>query len=140
MTSGDGPHVGAGSEDLQLGFLFLVAPRPGVAKPQGGQYLDLRRLRAPVANGDLDQDVLRLDLGVLDEDIKVPILIEDAGVEQLIFGGLFVAHPVGFNDGPVWVRGLRILVEVFHIRVGWRAVEVEVVFLDVLAVIPLAVG
>ena len=35
---------------------------------------------------------------------------------------------------------LRVLVEVLHVRVRRRAVEVEVVLLDVLAVIPLAVG
>ena len=81
MPSGNGSHVRAGSEDLQFRFLSLAAPRPGVAKPQSGQHLDLGQLRAPVANSDLDQDVLRLDLGVLDEDVKVPILVEDAGIE-----------------------------------------------------------
>src|SRR5262249_52946376 len=63
-----------------------------------------------------------------------------AGVEQLILGGLFVALPVGFDEGDVWVLGLWILVEVLHVRVSWRAIEVEVVFLDVLAMIPLAVS
>ena len=140
MPSGDGPHVRACSEDLQLRFLFLATPRPGVAKPKGRQHMDLRRLWAPVADSDLDQDVLRLDLGVLDEDVKVPVLIEDACVEQFILGGLFVACPVGFDDGPVRVLGLRILVEILHVRVSWRAVEVEVILLDVLAVIPLAVA
>ena len=79
MPGGNGPHLRAGSENLQLRSLFLAAPRPGVAKPQGGQHMDPGRLGAPVAESDLDQDVLGLDLGVLDEDVKVPILIEDAG-------------------------------------------------------------
>ena len=35
---------------------------------------------------------------------------------------------------------MRVFVEVLHIRVGRRAVEIEVVFLDVLAVVTLAVG
>src|SRR3989442_15037093 len=35
---------------------------------------------------------------------------------------------------------MGILVEVLHVRVGRRRVEVEVVLLDVLAVVPLAVG
>src|SRR5262249_8569745 len=81
VPSGDGPHVRAGSEDLQLRFLFLATPRPGVAKPQGRQHMDFGRLGAPIADSDLDQDVLQLDLGVLDEDVEVPVLIEDAGVE-----------------------------------------------------------
>src|SRR5215467_10979513 len=115
MPSGNRLYGLGGSDDLQLRFLFFVAPRPGVAKPQGGQHVDLGRLGTPVANGDLDQNVLRFDLGVLDEDVKVPILIEDAGVEQFILGGLFVACPVGLDDVLVRVRGLRIFVKVLHV-------------------------
>src|SRR5262249_4413496 len=63
MPSGNGAHVRAGSDDLQLRFLFLATPRPGIAKPQGGKHMDLGRLWASVADGDLDQDVLWLDLG-----------------------------------------------------------------------------
>jgi hypothetical protein len=35
---------------------------------------------------------------------------------------------------------LRVLVQILHVRMRRRRVEVEVVFLDVLAVVPLAVG
>ena len=35
---------------------------------------------------------------------------------------------------------MRILVEVLHVRMGGRAVEVEVILLDVLAVIAFPVG
>jgi hypothetical protein len=35
---------------------------------------------------------------------------------------------------------LRILVEIFHIGVGRRTVEIEVVLFDILAVIALAIG
>ena len=48
--------------------------------------------------------------------------------------------PAGLDQVGVRVGRLRILVEVLHVRVGRRAVEVEVVLLDVLAVIALAVG
>src|SRR6185369_9815570 len=37
-------------------------------------------------------------------------------------------------------RRLRVLVEIPHVRVRRRAVEVEVVLLDVLAMVPLTVG
>jgi hypothetical protein len=33
---------------------------------------------------DLDQDVLRALLGVLEEDVEVAVVVEDAGVEQLV--------------------------------------------------------
>ena len=48
--------------------------------------------------------------------------------------------PVRFHQVPVRELPLRILVEVLHVRVRGRRVEVEVVLLDVLAVVPLAVG
>src|SRR5262245_37804126 len=103
MPGGDGSHVRAGREDLELRFLSLATPRPGVAKPQWRQAIDLSRLGASVANGNLDQNVLRLGLGVLDEDVEVSVLIEYAGVHQFILGGLFVARPVGVDDGLVRV-------------------------------------
>ena len=50
------------------------------------------------------------------------------------------AAPVLRHQLAVGERRLRVLVEHLHVRVGRRAVEVEVVLLDVLAVVPLAVG
>ena len=91
-------------------------------------------------NRDPDQDVLRRFLGVLDEDVEVAILMEDAGVEQLVFELVPAAAATGLNKIAVRVLRLRVLVEVLHVRVGRRAVEVEVVFLDVLAVVAFAVG
>src|SRR5215470_8165591 len=122
MPSLYGPYVRAGSADLELRFFILASPRPGVAKPHRGQQMDLRGLGTTVADGDLDQDVLRLDLGILDEDIKVSVLVEDAGVEQFILGSMSVALPVVFDEGHVRILRLRILVEVLHIRVGGRVV------------------
>ena len=101
--------------------------------------MDLGRFGTSVAHGDPNQDVLRFSLGILHEDVEIPVLIENACVEQFILGGQFVARPIGVDDDLVGVLSLRILVEVLHVRVGWRAVEVEVVLLDVLAVIALAV-
>ena len=46
-----------------------------------------------------------------------------------------VLDEVGVGEGR-----LRVLVEVLHVRVRRRGVEVEVVLLDVLAVVALAVG
>ena len=48
---------------------------------------------------------------------------------------LFVSYQVAVGIGR-----LRVLVEIFHVRVGRRAIEVEVVLLHVLAVVALAVG
>src|SRR5262249_43145331 len=50
-----------------------------------------------------------------------------------------ITGPTGFDELVVRVRFLRILVEVLHVRIRRRAVEVEVVLLDVLAVVAFAV-
>ena len=80
-------------------------------------------------------------LGIFDEHIEVAIVVEDAGVEQFIFE--LVSGRVAGSSSTRSSYGkarLRILVEILHVGVGRRAVEVEVVFLHVLAVIAFAVG
>src|SRR6516162_6795005 len=47
---------------------------------------------------------------------------------------------VGIYQIYIGIRTLRILVEVLHVRVSGCAVQVEIIFLDVLPVIGLAVG
>ena len=96
--------------------------------------------RAAVVDADLDQDVLGRRLGVFDEHVEVAILVEHAGVEQLVLELVPAPAAAGLDEVVVGIGRLRILVEVLHVRVGRRAVEVEVVLLDVLAVIALAVG
>jgi hypothetical protein len=66
--------------------------------------------------------------------------LSNTRVQQLVFELQPVALPVGLHQVLVRIRGLRILVEIFHVGVGRRAVEIEVILLDVLAVIALAVG
>jgi len=98
----------------------------------------MARTSVPAAR-TFNQDVLGLDLRVLDEDIEVAVLVEDASIKQLVFLCMFVARLVGFDDLHARVLGVRVLVEVLHVRVGRRTIEIEVVLLDIFAVIALAV-
>ena len=105
------------------------------------------RFRSPIVHCNTNKDVFRALLRILeallrilDKNIEIPIVIEYACIEQLILEFLPRALPVRFDKVTVGIRSLRILVEVFHIRVGGCAVDVEVVLLDVLTVVPLAVG
>jgi hypothetical protein len=91
-------------------------------------------------HGDPHEDVFRALLGVLDEHVKVPVIVKYAGVEQLVFKLFPRPSPVRFDQIPVRVLPLRVLVEVLHVRVRRRAVEVEVILLDVLAMVRFAVG
>ena len=79
-------------------------------------------------------------LGVLDDDVEVAVLVEDPGVEQLVLHLLLAAAAVGRDQVLVRERALRILVLAAQVGVRRRAVEVEPVLLDVLAVVALAVG
>src|SRR5215510_10214426 len=93
----------------------------------------------PVADTDLDQDVFGCVLGVLDKHIEVAISVEDAGVQQLIFP-IDTGEPLtGLDEVVVWKYPLRILIQVFHVRVSRGAIEVKVVFLDIFTVVALAV-
>jgi len=113
---------------------------PGVAEPEVREDLKGRRLGAAVDGGDADLDVLGVGLGELDVHVPVAVVVEDAGVHQLVLELLARAAPVLGAHLLVRERGLRVLVEHLRVRVRRRAVEIEVVLLDVLAVIPLGVG
>ena len=70
-------------------------------------------------------------------DVEVGVVVEDAGIDQLVFrlraaaAGVFVAQVV------VGEGALRIFVERLHIGVRGQVVEVEPLLLNVLAVVAL---
>ncbi len=115
-------------------------PRPPVPEPDRRQHVELGGVRSAVLDGDPDENVLHGGLRVFDEDVEVPIAVKDARVEQLELGHVAPAARVLVGQARIRERRLWILVEPLHVGVGRRAVEVEVVLLDVLAVIALGAG
>ena len=99
-----------------------------------------RRVGGAVVRGDAAEDVLGRRLRVLDLDVEVAARVEDAGVEQLVLELLARALPVDGDQVVVRKLGLRILVQLSLVAVGRDVVDVEVVLLDVLAVVALGVG
>src|ERR1700689_2069355 len=99
-----------------------------------------RGLGASITDADFDQQIVGRRLRVFNKNVEVPIVVENARVQQLVF--LFVARAlaVGLDDVVVRRGALRILVEVLHVGVRGSAVAVEVVLLYVLAMITFAVG
>ena len=124
----------------QRRLAIVLAPRPGIAKPQGRQDPQPGRFRPAVVDGDADEHVFRTLLGVLHEHVEVPVLIENAGVEEFVLEVFPRSSAVGLDQVPVGKLALRVLVQILHVRVRRRAVDVEVVLLHVLAVVALAVG
>ena len=78
----------------QLRHGLVVAPGPGVAEPDRRQ--DVQRLGVGPGVGHLHrhEDVVRAVLGVLDLHHPEPVLVEHAGVEQLVLGLVLVAPAV----------------------------------------------
>ena len=76
------------------GSALLAVPAPGIAEPQGGQQLELRRLGPPVRHLDADAEVLCIRLRVFHEDVEVAVALEDPGVEQLVLAARAAAAPV----------------------------------------------
>ena len=114
--------------------------RPVVAEPQRREEMQVRRIRSPVDRRDAHEDVFGSALGVLHEDIEIAAVVEDAGVEELVLHLVSGTPAIRVYQIGIRKGRLRILVEVLHVRVRRRAVEIEVVLLHVLAVIALAVG
>ena len=76
---------GVGVVARQLRPRRAVAPAPGVAEPDRGQQMQ-RRGSGPrlitVARIRISFDIV---LGVFDEDVEIAIVVEDSGVDQLVF-------------------------------------------------------
>ncbi len=77
---------------------------------------------------------------VLHLDVEVVALVEDAGVHELVLQLVPGPGPVLRDQVVVGELGLRVLVQPALVAVRRQVVEVEVVLLDVLAVVALGVG
>ena len=89
-----------------------AAPDPGVAKPERRQHVQARRLRPAIRDRDPDQNVVRSGLRVLDEDIEIALLVEDARCRRVRTRAPCRVRRRIFRDQPrVGKLRLRILVE-----------------------------
>ena len=105
-----------------------------------GQDVEGRGLRALVPDDDPHQDVGRVGLGVVDLDDPVAVVVEDAGVDQLVLGLELGSAGVLLDELLIRVGGLRIVVAPAEPCAARQRVEEPPVFLDVLAVVALRVG
>ena len=113
-------------------------PAPRIAEPEMRQHPQVRRLGTPVMYLEPDRDVVRTRFPVLHENIEVPVLVENARVDQLELRPRTPAPPVLVHQPAIRVLLLRVLVQHLHVAVRRRRVEVVVIFFDVLAVIAFA--
>ena len=111
-----------------------------VAEPQRGQHVDGRLVGAAVLHGDAREHLGRRDLRVGDLHRPEPVVLEHAGVEQLVLALLLAAAGVLVDELLVRVRGLRVVVAPPQPRVAGQAVHEPPVLLHVLAVVALGTG
>src|SRR4030095_1908673 len=91
--------------------------------------------RTAVERFEPDKNVTRTPLGVFDEDIEIAILVEDSRVDQFKLEISLAPFSIFLDQSRIRKFGVRILVKKFHVRMGWRRIEIEIVLLDVFAVI-----
>ena len=125
---------------LEGGLGLIRAPAPGVAEPGLRQHMNRRFVGAAIMDGQPQQDVVGVRLGIFDIDVEIAVGVEDAGIDDLELGLPPVAPRVLLHQKVVGKFGLRIFVEHPGVAVGRHRVEVVVELLDVLAVIALAVA
>src|SRR5215467_2009349 len=109
--------------------MCAIAPRPGIPKPDCRQQAQLRGFWPAIRDTDFDQDVLRGRLRIFDEDVEVPVLTEDARVDELELSFSSPSPPILLDELLVGKRSLGIFVQVLHVGVGWRRIQVEVALL-----------
>jgi hypothetical protein len=98
------------------------------------------RVGPPVNRCDPHQDIFRTGFSILHKDVEVSVFIENPGVKKFIFHLVARSLFIRLHEILIRIGGMGIFVEIFHVRVGRRAVKIEVVFFHVLTVIALTVG
>ena len=115
----------------------LLPPSPGIAEPERRQDVEGGRLRAPVGGRDADGDILLVGLGIFDEDVEIPVVGKNPGVDQFVFHSLPTPRLVLGDELCVGKLPLRIAVEQAHVGMRRRVVDVKVVVLHILAMVAL---
>ena len=95
---------------------------------------------AAVGHLDAKQNIGGIGLGVLDEDVEIAVLGKDACIQEFVLHLRAIALATPLHEIIVGISSLRILVEIFHVRMRRRTIQIEVVLLDILAVVALDVG
>src|SRR5215469_3419080 len=119
------------------GTTQVLAPRPGIAKPELRQDVQLAGFRAAIHGCNANEDVFDVRLGVFDDEIEVAIVRKYASVEQFEFWLAAATAAILIDQRLVRELGLRILVQHAHVAVRGSGVQVKVAFLHVFTVIAL---
>src|ERR1041384_2027389 len=96
------------------------SPRPCIPKPYGGKEVKLGAFRPAIYCLDSDQDIVRGGLRVFHQNVEVTIVVENAGIDELELDIAFTSPSIFVHEFPVGKLTVRVLVEIFHVRVSRR--------------------
>ncbi len=113
----------------------LLPERPDISKPQRRQQIELRFFRPAIPGRDLDQNVFRRGLGVFHEHVEIAVFVEYARVHQFEFRFALPSLAIFLDELVVRKSCLGIFVQVLHVGMRRRRIEVEVILFHVLAMI-----
>src|SRR5947209_17055480 len=82
--------------------------RPDIAKPQVRQQMQGSSTGTAVERLDTDAVIFRRGLGILNHDVEIAVLIENAGVEQLELEALSITATVLGDQPGIGKFALRI--------------------------------
>ncbi len=124
------------AHESQAGPSRTWMPRPCIAKPDGWQHVDVRRLIAAIMDGHPNVYIVRCSFSVLDEDVKVSLVVQHACIDKFVLSIMQATAAVFGYQLSVWKCTLRIFVQRLHVRMCRRRVQVVIQLLDVLTMIP----
>ena len=86
---------------------------------QGGGF------RPAIAGGDAHEQIVGIDAGIFDKNIEIAVIVEYAGIDELIFRLQLPAAPIFLPQLRIRKGALRIFVERF--QVGMRGQGIQVI-------------
>ena len=121
-----------------MGPAHIETAGPGIAEPERWQQVQLRWVWPPVHDLYADQQVFSGGFAVLDEHIKIAVVVKHPSIDQFKLERVAATATVLFDQPGVGEFGLGIFVEILQVRMGRCGVKIEVILLDILAMIPFA--
>ncbi len=117
-----------------------ATPYPRVTVPQRGQKVEGSRVRASIADGNLDEDVVGTGLAVLCKHIPIPPLVEDTCIVKFELRLVDAALTILLDQPGIGVLGLRVFIECLHVGVSGGGIQVVVVLFDIFTMVTLGAG
>src|SRR5215469_15161838 len=125
---------------LERGFTSRCSPSPRITKPKMREKMNDRGFRSAVSRRNLNENIVRAALGVFHKNIEITVIIENPGIDQLVFRIQFSSAPIFSHQRGIGELPLRILIENLEIRMRGSRIQVVIELLDILAVISFFAG